>query len=903
MIRSDFRDTWLFDLVLLNDSRYSFGICLFFFSYRFLHFSPTSLVSKIPDTITTWAVSTFSFSGKHGFCLNEDTKIVAFKDIFMKITFPRSIVVLEHTQILVHVFNYKDQQQLVQINYTNLESICSDHPYPLPKITKNVKLAANSKQTVAFAVMPIKPGKFFIEISLTKWEKGQIFFDHVIKELIVNMAGVESEHSVYFNLDPSNRTRRGVENFKNNYLIDRISSQNKYQQTEITLANISTPPLNHSIVPSSTRYVIIAQGERFSPRILSDAELRKLMKRPTGCGEQNIFFMAFNLYTLKYLNETHRLFPETEKKGIGYLKKAFRQQLFYRKTDGSYSTFDRLPSSVWLTAFVTKIMCQTTKFIPGLDTDIIDESLIWLGEKQTRKGNWHETNPVLHEEAFGGVKGNTALTAYILIALNECKELVQTKVTIGNVDEQIKNGERYLVKEIKSIKDDAYALALITYSLSFSSNSKLVEIRESLYHELYSKFSKNEIQNFIYWKNNYEIETASYALLALSKLHPEDSTKYFGISNWLSSKQINATFANTQNTIVALEALSKFYVIYKNAERVSSQYLKSNVSFDQRHKRSLSFEQEGLEIMKTISVDSGTRKVGFETVGNGLGKVQIVYMYNTFSPDNNLCHYDLDIQLEEYKHKALSGALPALSPNYNVDISFGDGYTNMTREPSMKRKDPDTAFDMASAPEDIVLDDENPSYRLMNICVMMATEFYKEQTEIVMIEVTILSGYKVIESDLERIVSDSKSNCVSYYELSDFKVTFYFKKIPSARKCCFHFKMYRNAHVENLQSALVQIFDYNSNSKCSVLKSGSIEINLSCLSFKDGVVPDCTRMYEYPTTSIPIATIMPKYASAWSSPSAHSTRPSMRWPTPISLAFMDPNMTTSCDCSASTTML
>ena len=48
--------------------------------------------------------------------------------------------------------------------------------------------------------------------------------------------------------------------------------------------------------------------------------LDKLLKLPTGCGEQNMLKFAPNIYVLQYLTNTNRLDPTIEAKALQFLK-------------------------------------------------------------------------------------------------------------------------------------------------------------------------------------------------------------------------------------------------------------------------------------------------------------------------------------------------------------------------------------------------------------------------------------------------------------------------------------------------------------------------------------------------------------------------------------------------------
>ena len=143
--------------------------------------------------------------------------------------------------------------------------------------------------------------------------------------------------------------------------------------------------------------------------------LDKLLKMPTGCGEQNMLGFTPNIYVLQYLTSTNQLTSDVESKAKSYMKTGkcktcilfslccscgffslfvlhfpntgYQRELTYRHDDGSYSAFGNSDDSgsMWLTAFVVKSFAQAKPYIFIDETDL-QKSIVWFRSKQLENG-------------------------------------------------------------------------------------------------------------------------------------------------------------------------------------------------------------------------------------------------------------------------------------------------------------------------------------------------------------------------------------------------------------------------------------------------------------------------------------------------------------------------------------
>ena len=114
----------------------------------------------VPDTITSWIVTGFSLSGEKGLGYQkEPSKIVAFRDFFVKLELPYSIKQNEMFLVKAVVFNYLGQE--VEADVT-LE-LAPGMDLLADELTKRISIKAQNRSQVgwpiivdATGVVPIK---------------------------------------------------------------------------------------------------------------------------------------------------------------------------------------------------------------------------------------------------------------------------------------------------------------------------------------------------------------------------------------------------------------------------------------------------------------------------------------------------------------------------------------------------------------------------------------------------------------------------------------------------------------------------------------------------------------------------------------------------------------------------
>ena len=261
---------------------------------------------------------------------------------------------------------------------------------------------------------------------------------------------------------------------------------------------------------------------------------------PFGCGEQNMILFAPNIYVARYLEATGQSKPEVSAKAEFLMTTGYQRELTYRRNDGSFSAFGQedAQGSLWLTAFVLKSFAQAEGLI-YVDETVLQEAQDWIRRHQRSDGSFEPVGFLHHQELLGGLQGNTALTAYVAVALLEANDRDASARALS-----------YLEAQLAEITD-AYTMAIAAYALALGGSPRSSDAHERLMSMAVAD------GDGLYWDGAAAVETTGYATLALLEL--SDRINAGRAARWLV-KQRNAFggYGSTQDTVVGLQALIGF---------------------------------------------------------------------------------------------------------------------------------------------------------------------------------------------------------------------------------------------------------------------------------------------------------------------------------------------------------
>ena len=171
-----------------------------------------------------------------------------------------------------------------------------------------------------------------------------------------------------------------------------------------------------------------------------------------------------------------------------------------------------------------------------IDEAVLRDAADWILAHQRSDGSFEPVGFLHHQELLGGLQGNTALTAYVAIALHE-----------AGYDRELSASIAYLGSRLDDI-DDAYTMAIVAYALELAGNPRAGDANRALLDMAVAD------DDGLHWDSPAAVETTGYALLAL--LERKDAINASRAARWLAAQR-NAFggYGSTQDTVVGLQAL------------------------------------------------------------------------------------------------------------------------------------------------------------------------------------------------------------------------------------------------------------------------------------------------------------------------------------------------------------
>ncbi|XP_071088369.1 CD109 antigen-like isoform X3 [Haliotis cracherodii] len=628
--------------------------------------------TTVPDTITSWVASAFAVNTQSGLGIAPTSaKIRVFRPFFVSLNLPYSVTRGEQLALQAIVFNYltQDVDAVVSIpqskDYLNVVIDANGREQTESKDqTQTVHVKAGGATSVYFPIVPATLGK----IDLTVSARSTLAADAVKRQLLVEPEGTPKEYNVPV-------------------LIDLKQATSFSKNVPITL------PQN--VVSGSQTARITAIGDLMGPTV---SGLDSLLRMPTGCGEQTMLGLAPDVFVTNYLTATKQLTGDIEDKAIKYMESGYQRELTYQHKDGSFSAFgDRDPSgSMWLTAFVIKTFHQAKPYT-FIDDDVLTRAVDWMVARQKADGSFPEPGRVIHKDMTGGSNKGASLTAYVLIALLENNDLV------GNVQQRIHTATTKALQFLENeTPADDYSLAIITYALQLAGSTKtdtsfatlnshaIVKDGFKYWHRPEVKTTQSTTK---YWrppstKKAIDIEMTAYALLIFGEKN--DFSGGLNIMKWLASQRNpHGGFSSTQDTVLALQALSEFAkMAYSN--NFDIQVTVSSGSF--RHQ--FSVNQNNALVLQSVELPSIPSSVNVQATGSGIALVEVAVFFNveaeveepTFDVTVTLLSEDINsITVQTCTRWLSTGASGMAIQELGVPSGFDADLETLTKLKTLKR--------------------------------------------------------------------------------------------------------------------------------------------------------------------------------------------------------------------------
>ncbi|XP_012276125.1 murinoglobulin-1 isoform X3 [Orussus abietinus] len=703
ILRSYFPETWLWETVQTGKE------------------GKATLERSLPHTITDWIGHTVCISPKHGLGISPPTSITAFQPFFLDYSLPYSVKRGEILRMKVSLFNYMQHSLPVKIKLEDAKGL------ELQKSSDAASYCVKSRDSVVH------------EYALKSKDLGEI-------NITVSAA-----------IDPDYAEPCGPETlvYTRDEIVKPILVQPEGFPVELTKSAFVCPKdfsddsmiswvleLPKDLVPDSARGYVSFIGDILGPAL---ENLSNLVRLPMGCGEQNMILFVPNIHVIGYLDASGMQNDALRARAVKNMEKGYQRELNYRHPDGSYSAFGPDSSmsggSMWLTAFVVKSLAQARSII-HIDERDLKFSVKWITRRQLENGCFPLIGKVFHKDMKGGLQdeetSSPALTAYVLISLLESGVPLSASL--------INNALYCLEKGMESDSENPYTPALSTYALALLEHPKAKINLQSLM----ARATRHN--NLLWWEDKVKpsmglsIEMTAYAVLSLVKLGGEDNmVEALKAVRWMS-KQRNAEggFTSTQDTVLGLEALSK-YAVAMSTKTTDLSVLVTAGDVD----RVFKVENEDRLVLNQIKLPVLPTVVEVFAEGEGCLLVQ-----------SNL--------------------------KYNVAHATGS-----------------QAFELSVTAESVALVDE---CSMQKITVCGRYKLADEESNMALLEIGMISGYVPDRSSLHGLLEDPSTQ-VKRFEDEKGAVTIYFDKLTAQRKC-ISFIVNRENVVERPEPANVKLYDY-----------------------------------------------------------------------------------------------
>ncbi|XP_030803159.1 alpha-2-macroglobulin [Camarhynchus parvulus] len=716
-VRKYFPETWIWSLVPISSE------------------GKADLEVTIPDTITEWKANAFCTSADTGFGLSPTVSLRAFQPFFVELTMPYSVVRGESFTLKATVFNYLPACIRVSVTLAQSTNFLATL---VEKEEESHCLCENGRKTVAWLVTPKSLGQ--VEFSVTTEalqnqqpcgnyivetpEKGRK--DTVIRQLLVEPEGIEKE-----------TTQNSV-----------LCVKGVPVKEEFSLL------LPENVVQDSGRAYFSVLGDIMGTAMQN---LHQLLQMPFGCGEQNMVLFAPNIYVLDYLNKTGQLSEEIKSKATGYLVSGYQRQLNYKHQDGSYSTFGQRygqPGNTWLTAFVLKSFAQARHHI-FIEEKHIQDALHWLSYKQKENGCFQSSGTLLNNAMKGGVDNEATLTAYITIALLEIPLPVTHSV--------VRNALFCLETAAKQKENHVYTKALLAYAFALAGNrdqrkalldsleKEAVRKDGSVHWQRPGKEPEADLPFHRYRAPSAEVEMTAYVLLAQLTSQPAPAQEELAsaslIAKWISSQQNpNGGFSSTQDTVVALQALSLYgAATYAKSGAASKVALQSGGDFQQ----DFQVDPSNRLLLQRVPLPQVPGEYGVEVSGEGCVYLQTSLRYNV-QPTQEEAPFMLHV--------------------HTVPEACGD----------------------------------STAHKVFDIAINVSYTGERNVSNMVIVDVKMLSGFVPLKSSVRKLEAHP---VIERTELNTNHVLLYLEKL-GRDTLSFSFTVERDIPVRGLKPAQVKVYDY-----------------------------------------------------------------------------------------------
>ncbi|XP_040217449.1 alpha-2-macroglobulin-like protein 1 isoform X2 [Rana temporaria] len=469
--------------------------------------------------------------------------------------------------------------------------------------------------------------------------------------------------------------------------------------------------------------------------------LEKLLAMSSGCGEQNMLNFCPNIYVLQYLKSSNQLTDSILEKGKKFLEAGLQRQLNYRRADGSYSAFG--VSDKEGSTWLTAFVIKSysqAREFIFVDDKHIKEGMSFLAKQQKDDGCFKATGRLLNNGMKGGVDDEVSLTAYVTVALLESG--------LDIIDPMVTKAMQCLKNE-PTEKNTPYKTALKAYAYTMANyseeHSNIMQLLDGIAKKgdgMMYWSQEDKVKKESYWckPKSVDVEITAYALLTFAS-HPNPSIgDMVPITRWMC-KQQNGNGGFSSTQ----DTVMGLYSLSRFAALTSgkSGEVVLDVTSEKGFQHTIRINNDNKLLLQMLTLPEVPGEYLVTASGVGTAFMQVVQRYHA-PPEVKEAAFSLSVQPQ-----CMEGGKMAIL----LEFWYKGSRTN---------------------------------------------------SNMVLMEIKLLSGYVSIPESIEEVKRDSD---VQRVEIKDDLITIYWEKVTSDHKTVeILFK--RSVQVTGLKPAYVKLLDY-----------------------------------------------------------------------------------------------
>ncbi|XP_069506674.1 alpha-2-macroglobulin-like protein 1 isoform X2 [Ambystoma mexicanum] len=705
-VRTYFPDTWFCHLMQMNSS------------------GQAMLNLTIPDSITMWDASMFCFSDM-GFGLSPLKTIKSTKAFFIKLDVPYSVLRKETFSVMGTVFNYMENVLMVRATLTQSSKL---KPRLCPDCVYTRCLEAGTGTTFTWMLEAMELGEVQMHATVQALDTGELCGEE--KPVVPEKGGSDS-------------VMQTILVKSEGMLVETSYNTLLCAEGNLVSEVISVEFPKHAVEGSEAAEFSVV-GDTMG---LALKNMDNLVVMPTGCGEQTMVHLAPLISLRRYLEETRQMTEFMQQKSDDIIQKGIQRQMSFRRTDGSFSTFQDDEGNTWLTTLALSTFCQL-KDRGLVDATICEDLQTWLRSTQLPNGSFQPIGKPFKNTQMDGPSNEIALSAYITTHLMEDPTLHNGPMAKISLE---------FLKNVTMTVEGTHTMAMLANTYALSGDEDMLRYTLTKLYEKANISEKN-----IFWTLTPQtskkasgwtlpeegvVETSALVLLAHLRqpnVTKEDIRNASRIAAWIMRKQNPCGgFATTQDTMEALKALTA----YGASTHRGRTGINLTLTSEGKLLHAFVVNSSNELLVQQVKLPSVAAKYEAAVEGDGCVSVQTILRYNVPPPKSRSFNLTVDFRAKECGNTSCT--------TYTMDIHI--------------------------------------SYTGSRVTTNMA-----------LIEVEMLSGFR---PDEDSLIEVEKHPLVKKIEKNQDKVIIYMEALTHEQEN-IRFQMLRDVEVEGVQKRSVTAYDY-----------------------------------------------------------------------------------------------